>query len=104
LSGKCSIRKSAEKFNLRPSTVGFYSKRFYSSGRFPPAQIKRKTHASQIFSSAMESQLAEYFKKCTLINGLSPKETRVIALSFALANGTRIPSAWHKNGQAEVAS
>ncbi|XP_045028993.1 MFS-type transporter clz9-like [Daphnia magna] len=49
----------------------------------------------------MESQLAEYLKKCTLINhGLSPKETKVIALSFAIANGTRIPTAWHKNGQA----
>ncbi|KAK4027378.1 hypothetical protein OUZ56_016392 [Daphnia magna] len=72
LSGKSSIRKSAEKFNLKPSTVAFYTKRFSSSGLFPPAQIK------------------QYLKKCTLFNhGLSPKETRVIALSFAIANGTR---------------
>jgi hypothetical protein len=92
LSGKSAIGKSADKFDLRLSTLAFYTKRFSSSGLFPPAQIKRKNPSQIPFSSEMESQLAEYLKKCTLINhGLSPKETRVIASLFVIANGTEIP-------------
>ncbi len=49
----------------------------------------------------MEKELADYLKTCTLINhGLSPAETRVIALSFATANDIKIPPEWTKHGKA----
>jgi hypothetical protein len=101
LCGSSSIRKAAEKFNLSPSTVGFYSKRHSTCGLLPPAQIKRTQHSTQVFPIEMESELAEYLKTCTLINhGLSPAETRVIALSFATANSIKIPPEWTKHGKA----
>ncbi|KAK4017373.1 hypothetical protein OUZ56_032685 [Daphnia magna] len=97
LRGKTSIRKAAEKFNLKPSTVGFYSKRYSSCGLLPPAEIKRPQHSTHIFPVHMESELADYLKTCTLINhGMSPDETGIIALSFATANAVATPPEWKK--------
>lgn len=46
LSGKLSIRKAAEVFGLKRSTVGFYSKRHSSCGLLPPKKVKRPQHPS----------------------------------------------------------
>jgi hypothetical protein len=101
LCRRSSVRKAVEKFKLSLSTVGFYSKRHSTCELLPPAKIKRTQHSTQVFLIEMELELAEYLKTCTLINhGLSPAETRVIALSFATANALKIPPEWTKHGKA----
>ncbi|XP_045035975.1 uncharacterized protein LOC116932523 [Daphnia magna] len=101
LSGKSSIRKAAEKFNLCHSSLAYYSKRFASCGLLPPKTVKRSEHSTQIIPAKYEAELAEYLKKCTLINhGLSPNETRVIAYSFATANRISTPQNWSKHEKA----
>ena len=83
----CWINCFKNKFKIRLSTVGFYSKRQSTCELLPPVKIKRTQQSIQVFLIEMESELAEYLKTCTLINhGLSPAETRVIALSFETAN------------------
>ena len=101
MSGKSSIRKAAEKFHLCRWTVAYYSKRFSSNGLLPPTKVKLSEHSTEVIPPKYEADLAEYLKKCTLINhGLSPSETRVIAYSFATANRISTPRNWSKHGKA----
>jgi hypothetical protein len=97
LAGRCSIRKAAEKTGLPKSTVGFYTKRHYACGLLPQLKVKRLQHSTQILPASFESELADYFKDCSLVNhGLSTKETREIAYSFALANNIKVPNNWKR--------
>lgn len=55
----------------------------------------------QVIPTKYESELAEYLKKCTLINhGLSSSKTRVIAYSFETANRLSTPPGWAKHDKA----
>lgn len=95
LSGRLSIRQAAEKCGLKHSTVGFYSKRHSSCGLFLPKEVKKLQHSSQIISAKLEVELGKYLKDCALINhGLSTRETRQLAYSFAIANEVVVPKNW----------
>ena len=95
LSGKLSIRKAAEVFGLKRSTVGFYSKRHSSCGLLPPKKVKRPQHPSQIIPAKLEDDLAKYLQSCSTINhGMTTIETRKLAYSFAIANQITVPSSW----------
>jgi hypothetical protein len=101
LAGRCSIRQAAEKSGIPKSTIVFYSKRYHACGLSVPAQLKRQEHTTQILPAIMETELADYLRVCSMINhGLSIKETREIAFSFALANNIKIPISWTKNEMA----
>ena len=93
IAGRCSIRKAAEKTGLPKSTVGFYTKRHHACGLLPPLKVKRPQHSTQILPASFESDLADYLKDCSLVNhGLSTKETREIAYSFAVTNNIKVPN------------
>lgn len=97
LSGRSSIRQAAERSGLPKSTVGFYTKRYQTCGLRAPPIVKRLQHPTQILPASLETELAQYLKDCSLINhGLSTKETREIAYSFAVANKIKIPVSWTK--------
>jgi hypothetical protein len=101
LSWRSSMRKDAEKFNLSPSSVGFYSKRYSTCALLPPAKIKRLQHSAQIFSHKMEWDLADYLKTYTIFNhGLSPAENCVLALSLCKCEFQRIPPYLTQHGNA----
>lgn len=98
LSGRSTIGKAAEKYGLSKSTLGYYSKRHHAYGLLPPVNIKRPQHVTQIISAALETELSEYLKECSLIShGLSVKDTRGIAYSFAVVNQISIPDNWKKH-------
>ena len=101
IAGRCSIRKAAEKTGLPKSTVGFYTKRHHACGLLPPLKVKRPQHSTQILPASFESDLADYLKDCSLVNhGLSTKETREIAYSFAVTNNIKVPNNWKKRESA----
>lgn len=97
LSGRLSIRRSAELFRLKKSTVGHYSQRHAACGLFPPEKVKNREHHTQIIPANLETELASYLKKCAMINhGLSTSETRQVAYSFAVGNKIKVPNNWVK--------
>jgi hypothetical protein len=57
--------------------------------------INRQDHHLKIFTSKQEGQLFSYLKECCLFNhSLSTKETKKLALSYAIANNLNIPESW----------
>ena len=63
--------------------------------------MKRLQHSTQILPASFESELADYLKDCSLVNhGLSTKETREIAYSFAVTNNIKVPNNWKKRESA----
>ena len=101
LAGKLSSKKAAEKFGLKHSTVGYYTKRYSSHGLYPPEKVKSRQRHSQLLSAKLEEDLVAYLKNCAIINhGLCTIETRQVAYSFALANGIAIPKNWENKERA----
>lgn len=87
-----TIRASAEYFELARATVSDYVTKVRASRSVVPNQLKRCCPVRQIFSSALEIELTEYLKKCSLMShGLTPLETRKPAVNFAVANSVQIP-------------
>ncbi|KZS03448.1 Uncharacterized protein APZ42_033824 [Daphnia magna] len=101
LSGRCTIRKAFELYNVRKSTVAFYKSQHTYASVMAATSIKRQDHHLKIFTSKQEGQLVSYLKECCLFNhGLSTKETKKLALSFAIANNLNIPESWKEKEEA----
>lgn len=101
LSGRCTIRKASEFYNVKKSTVAFYKSQHTYASVMAATSIKRQDHHLKIFTSKQEGQLVSYLKECCLFNhGLSTKETKKLALSFAIANNLNIPESWKEKEEA----
>ena len=101
LSGRFSIRQAAVRCGLPKSTIGFYVKRHHANGLVAPSNIKRPQHVSQIIPAALEENLSNYLKDCSIRNhGLSTIETRDVAYSFVVANKIAVPNNWNEKERA----
>lgn len=101
LSGRYTIRKAAEMYNLKKSTVAFYKSQHTYESVILAKSIKRPVHQSQVFNFEQEGKLVSYLKECCLYNhGLSTQETKKLAVSFAIANKVKIPVSWEVKKEA----
>ena len=91
-----TIRHACSFYNIKKSTLGNYVKKYRECGAPSASEpVKRPEHARQIFPVALETELANYLKTCSLMShGLTPKETRCLAYRFALANSLTVPANW----------
>lgn len=95
---RMTIRAAAEYFELARATVSDYVTKVRASGNVALNQLKRCSPVRQIFSPALELQLAEYLKTCSLMShGLTPLETRKLAFNFAFADSVQVPPNWKQN-------
>lgn len=97
LSGKYSVRKSAQEHEVKKSTLALYANKAKEVGidnmSFSPHFI-----TCQVFSNELESSLACYLKTCSnMYHGLTPKATRRLAYEFAEKNHLKVPDSWKAN-------
>ncbi|KAG5887279.1 hypothetical protein JTB14_030457 [Gonioctena quinquepunctata] len=86
------LRTTAKTYGIDKMTSERYKKRFRRNGKLESYQPNYNT--SQIFNNEQEKLLGEYLLKAANMNyGLTTKETRELAYSFALANGLS-PATW----------
>ncbi|KAG5871483.1 hypothetical protein JTB14_020365, partial [Gonioctena quinquepunctata] len=86
------LRTTAKTYGIDKMTLKIYVERFRRNGESESYQPNYNT--SQIFNNEQEKLLGEYLLKAANMNyGLTTKETRELAYSFALANGLS-PATW----------
>ena len=97
IKGACSL------YNVTRATLGRYVKQFRETGApLTTKPLKRQQHSRQIIPSKLETELAKYLKKCSLMShGLTPSGTqKKLACQFAVANKFAVPENWIKRGAA----
>lgn len=86
------LRTTAKTYGIDKMTLKRYVERFKRNGESESYQPNYNT--AQIFNKEQEKLLGEYLVTSANMNyGLTTKETRELAYSFALANGVS-PAAW----------
>ena len=104
LGKRLTIRSAAEHFGLKKSTLGRYCLQHASQRNtegLARKAIKKPHHASQIFTFQQEEDFSSYLKDCCLLNhGLTPNETRKLAMQYAVAHNLKCPTSWIVKQQA----
>lgn len=100
VNGNLSIRKSAETYGVKKSTLYDYVKKYKVQG-IESVVLVPNFKIRQILSDEMESSLADYLVNCSnMFYGLSPKAVRRLAYEYAVQNSVKIPQTWHENAMA----
>lgn len=99
-----SIRKSAEKYGVNPSTLESRIKsRKKSDVEIVNLRSFHSKYASfQVFSTQEEAVLNNYIIDCSKMHyGLTCIQVRKLAYEFATSNNLKIPQSWNekKNGR-----
>ncbi|KAG5877615.1 hypothetical protein JTB14_010302 [Gonioctena quinquepunctata] len=103
LDNKLSIRKSAEKYAVKPSTLESRITKIREEASVERTKLSNRTFRSkyashQVFSNEEESLLNNYMIDCSKMHyGLTCIQVRKLAYGYAKANSPKYPSNWDEN-------
>lgn len=103
-----SIRKSAQKYGIKPTTLQSRLANFHKKaaaekdGNCTPSRIfSSKFTSNQVFTTEEEALLNKYVLKCSKMHyGLTIIQVRKLAYEYARVNQLRYPPSWNQNKMA----
>ncbi|KAH9643097.1 hypothetical protein HF086_008813 [Spodoptera exigua] len=99
-----SIRKSAQKYGVKPTTLESRLKKFHQQAaaeNIPTRAFTSKFTSNQVFSTEEEALLNNYIIECSKMHyGLTIIQVRKLAYEFAKANQLNFHPSWHHNKMA----
>lgn len=99
-----SIRKSAQKYGVKPTTLESRLKKFHqqeAAENMPTRAFTSKFTSNQVFSTEEEALLNNYIIECSKMHyGLTIIQVRKLAYEFAKANQLNFHPSWHHNKMA----
>lgn len=96
-----SIRQASKKVNVAFATLKIYYWKTKDCETLDGQQLVPNYTINQIFTTAQEQVLKEYYTHCSLLfYGLTAKESRQVAYQCAKINNLKIPASWEVNAMA----
>lgn len=100
LEGKLSIRKAADKYNLKPATLQHRIEKIKKK-EVEGVSFSSKYTSQQVFTTEQEKQLNEYIIKCSKMHhGLTLTQVRQLAYEYAKKINCTYPPSWDVNKSA----
>ena len=95
---KSSLCEAAAKFDIAKTTLFRYVKKLKTAEDVSSITFSPNYKVRQVFSAEEEVMLVDYCLTASkLHHGLSPKQLRLLAYDFAMANNKEMPESWILN-------
>lgn len=101
IEGKLSIRRAADKYNVKCGTLQHRIKKWKEGRKEEGASYSSKYTSQQVFNLNQEKLLTEYIIKCSKMHhGLTLSQVRHLAYQYAKQLGVHYPKSWDSNQSA----